>query len=124
LPGDRGIDYAAGAFTQRLAQLGFIQSMNCPGKITDNAFVESFVHSKAEAFHGNRFNQDAEVAGVLRSYLPLYHRDRLHSSLTTCRRRSMSNGWLKFPVPTKSREVPASPAALARRPLGAVSFVR
>ena len=48
---DRGIEYAAGAFTQRLAQLG------------------------------NRFHQDAEVAGVLRSYLPFYNRDRLHSSL-------------------------------------------
>ena len=56
--------------------------MNRPGKVTDNAFVESFFHSlKAEAFHGNRFNQDEEVAGVLRSYLPFYNRDRLHSSL-------------------------------------------
>jgi len=79
---DRGIEYAAGAFTQRVAQLGFTQSMNRPGKVTDNAFVESFFHSmKAEAFHGNRFNQDEEVAGVLRSYLPFYNRDRLHSSL-------------------------------------------
>jgi putative transposase len=79
---DRGIEYAAGAFTQRIAQLGFTQSMNRPGKVTDNAFVESFFHSlKAEAFHGNRFNQDEEVAGVLRSYLPFYNRDRLHSSL-------------------------------------------
>ncbi len=79
---DRGIEYAAGAFTQRLAQLGFTQSMNRPGKVTDNAFVESFFHSlKAEAFHGNRFNQDEEVAGILRSYLPFYNRDRLHSSL-------------------------------------------
>jgi putative transposase len=79
---DRGIEYAAGAFTQRLAQLGFTQSMNRPGKVTDNAFVESFFHSmKAEAFHGNRFDQDEEVVGVLRSYLPFYNRDRLHSSL-------------------------------------------
>jgi transposase InsO family protein len=79
---DRGIEYAAGAFTQRLAQLGFTQSMNRPGKVTDNAFVESFFHSmKAEAFHGERFSQDEEVAGVLRRYLPFYNRDRLHSSL-------------------------------------------
>jgi len=79
---DRGIEYAASAFTQRLAQLGFTQSMNRPGKVTDNAFVESFFHSmKAEAFHGNRFDQDQEVVGVLRRYLPFYNRDRLHSSL-------------------------------------------
>ena len=79
---DRGIEYAGGAFTQRIAQLGFTQSMNRPGKVTDNAFVESFFHSmKAEAFHGNRFDQDQEVVGVLRRYLPFYNRDRLHSSL-------------------------------------------
>src|SRR5438093_6918520 len=40
---DRGIEYAAGAFTLRLAHLGFTQSMNRPGKVTDNAFVESFL---------------------------------------------------------------------------------
>src|SRR5437867_2328097 len=79
---DRGIEYAAGAFTQRIVQLRFTQSMNRPGKVTDNAFVESFFHSmKTEVFHGNRFHQDQEVAGALRSYLPFYNRDRLHSSL-------------------------------------------
>ena len=36
---------------------------------------------KAEAFHGNRFDQDEEVVDILRSYLPFYNRDRLHSSL-------------------------------------------
>ena len=36
---------------------------------------------KAEAFHGNRFDQHQEVVGVLRRYLPFYNRDRLHSSL-------------------------------------------
>jgi transposase InsO family protein len=35
---DRGVEYAAGAFKQRAAELGVVQSMNRPGKITDNAF--------------------------------------------------------------------------------------
>ena len=39
---DRGIEYAAGAFKERLAQLGITQSMNRPGKVTDNAYIESF----------------------------------------------------------------------------------
>ena len=38
---DRGIEYAAGAFKQRIVELGFTQSMNRPGKVTDNAFIES-----------------------------------------------------------------------------------
>ena len=79
---DRGIEYAAGAFKQRLAELGFIQSMNRPGKVTDNAFIESFFHSmKSEVFHGYRFNDDRAVREVLTHYLPFYNRDRLHSSL-------------------------------------------
>jgi transposase InsO family protein len=79
---DRGIEYAAGAFKERIAQLGFMQSMNRPGKVTDNAFIESFFHSmKSEVFHGYRFNQDDEVRATLRSYLPFYNQTRLHSSL-------------------------------------------
>jgi transposase InsO family protein len=80
---DRGIEYAAGAFKERIAELGFTQSMNRPGKVTDNAFIESFFHSmKSEVFHGYRFNDDDEVRSVLKGYLPFYNRDRLHSSLS------------------------------------------
>ncbi|MGH9421673.1 MAG: IS3 family transposase [Thermoanaerobaculia bacterium] len=79
---DRGIEYAAGAFKERVAQLGFTQSMNRPGKMTDNAFIESFFHSmKADVFHGCRFDQDEHVRSVLKNYLPFYNRARLHSSL-------------------------------------------
>ena len=59
---DRGIEYAAGAFKERIAELGFTQSMNRPGKVTDNAFIESFFHSmKSEIFHGCRFNDDEQI---------------------------------------------------------------
>jgi transposase InsO family protein len=79
---DRGIEYAAGAFKERIAELGFIQSMNRPGKMTDNAFIESFFHSmKADVFHGCLFNEDCEVRSVLKGYLPFYNQARLHSSL-------------------------------------------
>ena len=33
---DRGMEYAASVFTQRLADLGITQSMSQPGKVTDN----------------------------------------------------------------------------------------
>ena len=79
---DRGTEYAAGAFKERIAELGFTQSMNRPGKVTDNAFIESFFHSmKAEVFHGLRFDHDHEVRSVLQGYLPFYNQARLHSSL-------------------------------------------
>jgi len=79
---DRGIEYAAGAFKERIAELGFTQSMNRPGKVTDNAFIESFFHSmKSEIYHGCRFNTDDDIHHALKSYLPFYNSDRLHSSL-------------------------------------------
>ncbi|MGH7909867.1 MAG: IS3 family transposase, partial [Thermodesulfobacteriota bacterium] len=50
---DRGIEYAAGLFKERAAELGIVQSMNRPGKVTDNAYIESFFHSmKADIVHG------------------------------------------------------------------------
>jgi transposase InsO family protein len=79
---DRGIEYYANAFRARLAQLHITQSMNRPGKVTDNAFMESFFHSmKSEAIHGRVFNEDSQMLSVLRSYIPFYNRSRMHSSL-------------------------------------------
>ena len=79
---DRGTEYAAMAFKRRLVQLGIIQSMNRPGKVTDNAFIESFFHSmKSELYHGVRFDQDSAMREALKSYVPFYNTDRLHSSL-------------------------------------------
>jgi len=79
---DRGIEYYANAFRARLAQLRITQSMNRPGKVTDNAFMESFFHSmKAEVIHGRVFDEDGQMLSVLRSYIPFYNRSRMHSSL-------------------------------------------
>ena len=79
---DRGTEYAATAFKERLAELGLVQSMNRPGKMTDNAFIESFFHSmKTDLYHGVRFAEDSELRNALKSYVPFYNEARLHSSL-------------------------------------------
>ena len=79
---DRGIEYYANAFRERLKQLQITQSMNRPGKVTDNAFMESFFHSmKADVIHGNIFREDHQLLSVLRSYIPFYNHSRMHSSL-------------------------------------------
>jgi transposase InsO family protein len=81
--GKRGIEYYANAFRERLQQLRITQSMNRPGKVTDNAFMESFFHSmKADVIHGNTFTEDGQMLAVLRSYIPFYNHSRMHSSLT------------------------------------------
>jgi len=79
---DRGIEYAAHAFRNRLADLGFVQSMNRPQRMNDNAHMESFFHSfKSETIHGRTFADDRQVLAAVRSYLPFYNLNRLHSSL-------------------------------------------
>jgi putative transposase len=79
---DRGIEYAAGAFKARLTELGITQSMNRPGKLTDNAYIESFFHSmKTDIVHGLTFTEDHEIESAVRAYIPFYNGIRLHSSL-------------------------------------------
>jgi hypothetical protein len=64
---------------ERLAELNITQSMNRPGKVTDNAFMESFFHSmKSETIHGCTFSEDDQMLSVLRSYIPFYNRSRIH----------------------------------------------
>jgi transposase InsO family protein len=79
---DRGIEYAAYAFRDRLAALGFVQSMNRPGEITDNAHMESFFHSmKSDVVHGVTLTRDVELTRLLHSYIPYYNGVRLHSGI-------------------------------------------
>ena len=79
---DRGIEYAGYAFRERLAKLGFVQSMNRPGKMTDNAHMESFFHSmKSDVIHGCTIEGEAQAVKVIRGYIPFYNHQRLHSSL-------------------------------------------
>ncbi len=79
---DRGIEYAAHAFRNKLGDLGFVQSMNRPQRMNDNGHMESFFHTmKSEAIHGKRFETEEALLEVLRSYIPFYNMTRLHSSL-------------------------------------------
>jgi putative transposase len=95
---DRGIEYAAFDYRHELARLGILQSMNRPGKINDNAHMESFFHSmKAEDLYGRHFADDDQLRQALRSYIAFYNYQRLHSALryvapaTFERRRSVQS---------------------------------
>lgn len=59
-----------------------VRYMNRPGKVTDNAYIESFFHSmKADIVHGLRFTEDRQIEQAVRAYVPFYNGTRLHSSL-------------------------------------------
>lgn len=79
---DRGIEYAAWAYRQKLTKYGMVQSMNRPGKMNDNAHMESFFHSlKTEELYGRTFTLDDDLRKVLLSYIQFYNQQRLHSSI-------------------------------------------
>lgn len=79
---DRGVEYSAYGFRDRLAALGITQSMKRPRELGDNAFIESFFHSmKADAIHACAFDDDASLRRVVRRYIRRYNATRLHSSL-------------------------------------------
>jgi putative transposase len=79
---DRGSEYAALTFRRRLTELGFIQSMNRPRRMTDNACMESFFHSlKSDVYHRVRFTSESLLTHAIRRYLPFYNQERLHSAL-------------------------------------------
>jgi transposase InsO family protein len=78
---DRGSEYSAVAFRDRLRALGMQQSSAQRGP-EDNAHVESFFHSlKAELIHRTRFESEAALRRELRRYLHYYSQHRRHSAL-------------------------------------------
>ena len=79
---DRGAEYSALAYRDRLASAGFLQSMNRPRRMTDNAHMESFFHSmKSDVIHRVPFERDTDYLAVIRSYIPFYNTVRRHSAL-------------------------------------------
>lgn len=79
---DRGMEYAALDFKRELARQGFTQSMNRPGKMNDNAHMESFFHTmKTEGLRDMSFDTDRALHRELRKYIGFYNQQRLHSSL-------------------------------------------
>ena len=78
---DRGSEYLAAAFSDRVAQLGLLQSASSHGP-GDNAHMESFFHSlKAEVTRGVTFATDAALRHDITLYVRYYNETRQHSSL-------------------------------------------
>jgi len=78
---DRGSEYAAAIFRDRLCALGIQQSSAQRGP-EDNAHVESFFHSlKAEGLHGIVGLTDASLRQVVARYIRYYNHRRMHSAL-------------------------------------------
>ncbi|WP_444912773.1 IS3 family transposase [Microbulbifer sp. PAAF003] len=80
---DGGSEYSAYAYQSRLKELGMEPSMNRPGFMNDNVYVESFFQTlKTESFKGFNFESVEELRTNLAWYLDGYYNfKRRHGSL-------------------------------------------
>jgi transposase InsO family protein len=80
---DRGVQYAANRYVERLEARGIISSMSRPGNPYDNAWAESFIKTlKAEEVNAAQYRdlEDASVH-IARFIEEVYNQRRLHSAL-------------------------------------------
>ena len=80
---DRGVQYAAKEFRDKLYDEDFIASMSRRGNCWDNAFAESFFRTlKVELVYLKKYATRAEAAAEIFEYIEVfYNRERLHSSI-------------------------------------------
>jgi len=80
---DRGSQYAAGAYRQRLKANGIVASMSRKGNCWDNAPMESWFHTlKTELVHHTHYLGREAARRELFAYIEgYYNRQRLHSAL-------------------------------------------
>ena len=79
---DRGSQYTAHEFRNRLLSCGVKQSFSAPGVPYDNAPMESFFASlKVEETHRYRYANISDLTASLRDYISFYNEKRPHSSI-------------------------------------------
>lgn len=80
---DRGSQYAAEAYRERLKEAGITASMSRKGNCYDNSFVESFFRTlKVELIYRRKFKTREEAKAAIFEFIEVwYNRQRTHSSL-------------------------------------------
>ncbi len=79
---DRGVEYLAVRYQERLRRYGITQSMNRVKQMNDNAFIESFFNSfKTERIKRKVVKTADQLRGIIIEYTRYYNFERSHSSI-------------------------------------------
>jgi|TARA_B110000093_G_C12917601_1_gene387673 putative transposase len=79
---DKGSEYIANSFRNKLAYYGIKQSMNRKQKMNDNAFMESFFNSmKIESIKLQPITSEKTLRRIASQYIRYYNRKRIHMSI-------------------------------------------
>lgn len=80
---DRGVQYAANEYVERLEARGIIISMSRPGNPYDNAWAESFIKTlKAEEVNAAHYRDLEDATGRIGKFIEeVYNQRRIHSAL-------------------------------------------
>lgn len=80
---DKGAEYGAHVFQNKLRSVDIRPSMNRRKTMTDNIHVESFFRTfKTESFHGEVFENETQLYDMTKWYLEDYYNcQRMHTSL-------------------------------------------
>lgn len=94
---DRGVQYAAYDYQNRLKEYNMIQSMSRKGNCYDNAPMESFFSSlKKDIIYGKKFKTRSEARLEIVDYIEtFYNPKRLHSSLGNKSPKEFENDYYK-----------------------------
>lgn len=79
---DKGSEYIATAFRERLARYDIEQSMNRVKEMNDNAFMESFFNSlKLERIKRQVIKTAEQLKTIVSHYMRYYNHERIHMSI-------------------------------------------
>ncbi len=79
---DKGVEYIAIKYRERLSRYGISQSMNRVKEMNDNAFMESFFQQfKTERIKRRALKTVEQLRGIIIEYMRYYNFNRSHSSI-------------------------------------------